>query len=562
MTLRNLLPLAAGMMLALNACTENTGQSPSGDGLVRINAAHIYTMNPQQPEVDSLVYDAQGKILETGSRQALAEQYPDAEVIDFDNQTIIPGLIDAHGHLYNLGVTKMQADLVGAESLEAALERLQEHAQTLPEGSWLLGRGWDQNDWPGQEFPTNGDLDALFPDRPVWLRRVDGHAAWANSAAMAQVKQRLEGDWQPDGGLIMRNEDGVPNGIFIDGAMDLVDAAVPVADEELMERALDYALEETARFGLTGVHEAGTSWPLLQLYLKRSREGRLPLRVYAMADGANETLARLCEMGPIEDESGRVLARSVKLYADGALGSRGAAMIEPYTDAPETKGLLFHKNQALLSLVAKAMGCGLQVNTHAIGDAANEQVLDTYQDAMEQVPNHLGRHRIEHAQVVQVSDISRFRELGLIASMQPTHATSDMPWAEQRVGAERILGAYAWQRFISAAVPLALGSDFPVESANPLFGLYSAVARSDHEGMPEEGWYPEQRLSIEQALAGFTRDAAYAAFMENEVGQLKAGLRADFVVLDENIMAMEPEEILSLDVMSTWIDGAAVYQRP
>lgn len=562
MTLRKLFPFALTTLALLSACQQSTPPAVTDVGVTLVKAQRIYTMNPDQPLVEALVYDQQGQILAAGKQQQLAAQYASAEIKDFGQATIIPGLIDAHGHLFNLGLTKMQADLVGAQSLEEALQRLQRHATDLPADAWLLGRGWDQNDWPEQIFPTAADLDELFPDRPVWLTRIDGHAGWANSAAMAMAERDLSGEWQPEGGFIMRDDEQQANGIFIDGAMSLIAGTIPPPDQALMSRAVDLAVAETSRYGLTGVHEAGTPWSVLQLYLQRSREGHLPIRIYAMADGANETLARLCETGPINDDSGHVIARSVKLYADGALGSRGAALLEPYSDAPETKGLLFHQDQSLLALVTKAMGCGLQVNTHAIGDAANRQVLEVYADAMKQVPDHVGRHRIEHAQIVQVEDISRFRELDLIASMQPTHATSDMPWAEQRVGSKRILGAYAWQRFLSAQVPLALGSDFPVESANPLLGLYAAVSRADLKGEPMEGWYPEQRLDIEQALAGFTRDAAFAAFMEDQVGQLKTGYRADFVVLNQDLLQIAAEEILQTEVLSTWLDGEQIYSRP
>lgn len=567
-----MLLLAASLLAAcdrnMNAPTaaittgETSSQTNAETHLTRLQAAHIYTGDPELQEVEALVYNATGKIVDRGNRAEMASQYPDAQVQDLGTATVIPGLIDAHGHLLNLGMTKLQADLVGASSLEEALERLQKHAEQLPPGAWLLGRGWDQNDWPGQAFPSAADLNALFPERPVWLTRIDGHAGWGNHLALAQASVDLSGAWQPEGGLIMRDASGEPTGILVDGAMNLVDAAIPPPDRALLEQALDLALAETARYGLTGVHEAGTPWPVLQLYLERSQAGRLPLRIYAMADGDNETLDQLCANGFIQDESGRVSARSVKLYADGALGSRGAALLAPYSDAPETQGLLFHSDEKLHQLVAKAMACGLQVNTHAIGDAANRQVLDAYAAALAEHPKQQsGRHRIEHAQVVSLTDIPRFQELSLIASMQPTHATSDMPWAEQRVGPERILGAYAWQKFIAARVPLALGSDFPVESANPMLGLYAAVSRADLSGLPEGGWYPDQRLMRQQALAGFTRDAAYAGFMEEQVGQLRAGMQADFVALDGDYFDIPVAQIAQLQVLSTWIDGEMIYQK-
>lgn len=537
----------------------NNASGPSGAMTLFIQAT-IHTLDQAQPQVDAMAINREGRIVALATSAELKAAYPDAQVHDLQGATVVPGLIDAHGHLLNLGMGRMRVDLAGADSKAEILRRLREHAAALPEGAWLMGRGWDQNDWPEQVFPSKHDLDAAFPQRPVWLRRIDGHAGWANSAALSQVSRDLSGDWQVAGGLIQRNEQGEPSGIFIDGAMALIDQAVPPPSAREMNQALDLALAETARLGLTGVHDAGASWPTLQMYLRYSERGQLPIRVYAMADGDGETLRQLCANGSVEDVAGRVISRSVKLYADGALGSRGAALQAPYSDAPETSGLLFHRDEALTALVKRAMACGLQVNTHAIGDAANRQVLEAYALAMDEVVDHVGRHRIEHAQIVQLDDIPMFKELGLIASMQPTHATSDMPWAEERVGPQRILGGYAWRRFDEAGVRLALGSDFPVESADPLWGIYAAISRQDHVGQPQGGWYADQRLSAYEALKGFTLDAAYAAFMEDEVGSLSVGKRADFVVLDRDILNIPADQILQTQVLATWLDGQPVYR--
>lgn len=554
-----MISLLLAASLLLTACQPTGGDALNADGITVVSAQRIVTLDEAAPEVTALAFDDEGVIVALGETATLLDAYDGAEHVDLGEVSLIPGLIDAHGHLLNLGMTRLQADLVGAASLDETLQRLQQHEASLPAGAWLLGRGWDQNDWPEKGFPTRQDLDALFPERPVWLRRIDGHAGWANSVALATISEDLSGDWQPEGGYIQRDEMDQPSGILVDSAMAMIDQQVPPPSAELVDQALDLALAETARYGLTGVHDAGTAWPVLQRYLQREREGRLPLRIYAMADGASETFDRLCEAGPLGSPNGRVYARSVKLYADGALGSRGAALIKPYSDAPGTRGLLFHADQALTELVTKAMGCGLQLNTHAIGDDANRQVLSAYDQAMESVPGHPGRHRIEHAQIIRIADIARLRQLGLIASMQPTHATSDMPWAEDRVGPQRILGGYAWRRFLSARVPLALGSDFPVESANPLLGIYAAVSRQDLEGQPAGGWYPEQRLQIEEALRGFTLDAAYAAYMEDAVGSLSVGKRADFVALDRDLLATPVAEIPAIQVVSTWLDGEQIY---
>src|SRR5690606_1369818 len=440
------------------------------------------------------------------------------------------------------------------------LQRLAAFGRERPEG-WLLGRGWDQNNWPGQQFPTAADLDALFPDRPVWLRRVDGHAGWANSAAMALVERELAGDWQPEGGRIMRDAQGRPTGVFIDAAMDLVDAVRPTADAALATRALELGMQAAVAHGLTGVHDAGVSLAQLEAYRTLADAGRMPLRVHAMADGDAAALAELCRSGLYEHPGGRLQMRAVKLFVDGALGSRGAALLEDYSDEHGNRGLLLLSPEQLADVVERARDCGVQVATHAIGDRGNRLVLDAYAGALGEAGGEL-RWRIEHAQILEPGDIPRLSALGVIASMQPTHATSDMPWAEDRLGPQRILGAYAWRKLRDEGARLALGSDFPVESVDPRLGLYSAVTRSDAQGQPAGGWLPQEKLTAFEALRGFTRDAAWAGFAEDEVGSLAVGKRADFVVLAEDPLAVEPAVLRELTVLSTWVDGEPVYRKP
>lgn len=526
-------------------------------GITVLHNVRIHTMNPDQPVAGTMAFDSEGRIVAVGG--ALMDQYPQAQRLDGGGATVVPGFIDAHAHLTNLGVARSNADLTGTASKSEIIIRLQEMAASLPESSWLLGRGWDQNDWPQTDFPSAADLDAHFPDRPVWLTRIDGHAGWANSAAMALVEQNLTGDWQPEGGQIFRTESGQPSGIFLDAARALVESARPPYDEAYLDRALDRALAETARHGLTGVHEAGVNSATLERYQRRIDAGRFPIRVYAMAGGDGDALARLCADGPIH--SPRLVARSVKLYADGALGSRGAALHAPYSDDADNRGVLIRQPDELAALAAKGMGCGLQVNIHAIGDRGNTVSIDALSHAMEQHPDHSSRHRVEHVQVISSDDIRRMGELELIASVQPTHATSDMYWAEARLGSERVADSYAWQALLAADVPLALGSDFPVESVSPLLGFYAAVTRQDTKGWPDGGWRAAQRLSRQQALHGFTLGAAYAAFMEDEVGSLTAGKRADFVLLDQDLMTVEAEKLPQIQVIATYLDGRAIYTR-
>jgi predicted amidohydrolase YtcJ len=510
-----------------------------------------------------MVVGADGRIVAVGPHAVLAKAHPGARREDFGTATVVPGLIDAHGHLLGFGLALLNADLVGTSGKAEILDRLRAFEKDLPEGAWLLGRGWDQNDWPEgeREFPTAADLDAVFPNRPVWLERVDGHAGWANTAAMRAVGRDLDGRWQVDGGEIVRR-DGRATGVFVDAAAALVDARVPPVTPELMRRALSKAFPELLKVGLTGVHDAGTSREVLAVLRELADAGELPIRVNAWADGDGDALADRCRDGRYRHPGGRLQMRAVKLYADGALGSRGALLRADYSDAPGQRGLPVTSPEALEAAMRKAKACGLQVATHAIGDGGNHTVLDLYARVLGAAAGGDHRWRIEHAQIVALGDIPRFRALGVIASMQPTHATSDMPWAEQRVGPSRIVGGYAWRKFRDADVRLALGSDFPVERIDPLLGLYAAVSRQDAAGQPGAGWYANERLTGYEALRGFTLDAAWAGFMEDELGSLVAGKRADFVVLSDDPVSSAPAQLLKTRVVSTWVDGKPAWRAP
>ena len=528
-----------------------------------LTATRVHTSDPDRPVVEALAWDATGRVLAVGDAKALLARYPDAKRIDAAGKTVIPGLIDAHGHVMGLGYALMRVDLVDARDKAEVVARLRAYEKQLPPNAWLLGSGWDQNDWPEKAFPTAADLDAAFPERPVWLERVDGHAGWANSAALraaaTKAARPLEGDWQPDGGRIERIE-GKPSGVFVDAAMSLVHAVVPAPDTAYRRQALEKALQAAVRNGLTGVHDMGVSREDLALMVQFADEQRLPLRIDAYADGDGAALADLCARGLYGHAGGRLQMRGVKLYADGALGSRGAALLEDYSDDPGNRGLLVTEPGALEAAMRKAHGCGVQVATHAIGDRGNRLVLDAYQRVLGGTAKMDHRWRIEHAQVVAPEEFPRFAELGVIASMQPTHATSDMPWAQDRLGPVRIKGAYAWQRMQANGVKLALGSDFPVESVDPRRGLHAAVTRQDVHDHPAGGWRAAERLSAAEALRGFTADAAWAAHDERDVGRLAPGFRADFVVLDEDPLAVPGEQLDDLHVRSTWVDGKPVYE--
>jgi predicted amidohydrolase YtcJ len=558
--LRSVIGVAVMGLCAL-AAGERATASPAPETTVLL-AARIDTMDVAQPRVQAMAFDAGGSILALGDRTALLARYPGARRIDAGEATVIPGMIDAHGHVSGLGMTHLTADLVGTRSKAEILQKLRDFATTLPSGAWLIGQGWDQNDWAQHAFPTAADLDAAFPDRPVWLSRIDGHAGWANTAAMREVKRDLSGDWQPDGGRIVRDAQGKATGVLVDGAMSLVDGVVPVPDDPTVERALRLAMQDAVAHGLTGVHDAGIPLSQLRIYQRLADRGDMPMRVTAFADGDSDALSWLCANGTYQHPSHRLRMRTVKLYIDGALGSRGAALLQDYSDDAANTGLLMMQPTQLQAVVAKARRCGVQIATHAIGDRGNRLVLDAYATALGADAATLDhRWRIEHAQVLALGDIPRLAQLHVIASMQPTHATSDMPWAEERIGPQRIVGAYAWRQMRDSGARLALGSDFPVESVDPRLGLHAAVTRADAEGKPPGGWHPEEKLTAYEALRGFTLDAAYAGFAENEVGSLAVGKRADFVLLAQDPLTVDPAVLRELTVLATYVDGKPVFER-
>jgi predicted amidohydrolase YtcJ len=550
------LGLIASSMVAAAWCS----QAFAADVTV-VNAARIHTMDVAHPHVQAMAYDATGKLLALGDTDALLKAYPNAKRIDAGKATIVPGLIDAHGHVGGLGIAMMAADLVDTRDKAEILARLREFAATIPKDAWIVGRGWDQNDWPEKVFPTAADLDAVFPDRPVWLERIDGHAGWANTAALRAVKKDLAGDWQPDGGRIERDANKQPTGILVDGAMMLVEDARPPLDDATAERALTIAMQSAVEHGLTGVHDAGISLAEFRRYQRLVDRGAMPMRITAMAGGDGDALELLCHDGLYKHASGRLQMRTVKLYADGALGSRGAAMLADYTDDHGNRGLELMSPEAMQAAVDKAKRCGVQVATHAIGDRGNRNTLDAYARALGSDSNTDHRWRIEHAQVIAPEDLPRLAQLHVIASMQPTHATSDMPWAEDRVGHSRIVGAYAWRQLRDSGARLALGSDFPVESVDPRLGLYAAATRADAQGLPIGGWYPDEKLTAFEALRGFTLDAAFAGFAEHDVGSLEVGKRADFVIFEEDPLAISPAGLRDLTVDATYVDGKPVFER-
>jgi predicted amidohydrolase YtcJ len=478
-------------------------------------------------------------------------------LIDGDGQTLIPGLIDAHGHILSYGLSLLRVDLVGTETETEAVQRVVDFAENSEQLEWIQGRGWNQVLWDSNEFPSAMSLDAALSDKPVWLSRVDGHAGWANSAAMelAGVDRRSE---DPDGGQIIRDEDGNPTGVFIDNAMTLIRSQIPAISMEEQKFALRTAMLELAKQGLTSVHDAGAGSDTIEAYKQLLDDGPLPIRVNVMLSAGDSFYEQRLNEGHYRSADDTLTMNSVKIAADGALGSRGAAMIDDYSDQSGHTGLLLHNPERLEYFMRAAMNAGFQVNTHAIGDNANKAVLDNYEQLIAETNSRDLRHRVEHAQILRYEDILRFAELGVIPSMQATHATSDKNMAVDRIGEVRIQGAYAWRKLIDAGALIANGSDFPVESPNPFFGLHAAITRQDKNNQPPGGWFPEEKMTAIEAFASFTIDAAYSGHQEKLLGTLEPGKKADFIILDRNIFAIDESEIWQIEVEQTWVNGQRV----
>ena len=498
---------------------------------------------------DGLIIGDDGKVVRTVRGNELSRLNFQKKV-DGQGRTLLPGLIDAHGHIMSLGFTAMQLDLTGTNSLADFQQRLRSYAAANPDVHWIVGRGWNQELWPDQRFPTSADLDAVVRDRPVWLERIDGHAAIANSAAM-KAAGITAATQAPAGGRI-------ENGLFVDAAQGLIDKSVPPPSAKDLDQAFAKAQEILLGYGVTATAVMGTPLDYWETMLRSGDAGGLRMRVFDYAEGVAplKTITR-----PTPWLYGdRLRMVGVKLYADGALGSRGAFLKQPYSDKPDTRGLQFHSDAELLNLANTAAAAGFQVATHAIGDAANAQVISTYEQLAMKYPGDR-RWRIEHVQVVDPIDIPRIARAGIIASMQPTHQTSDRLMAEKRLGPNRLAGAYAWNTILKTGAHLAFGSDYPVESPNPFPGLAAAISRQDMNGEPPGGWRPQERVSFETALAGFTREAAYASFAEDRVGALEPGKWADFILIDRDPTQVDAQALYGTQVLETWVAGKKAWER-
>jgi predicted amidohydrolase YtcJ len=555
--------LSALALLPSTLHAQAATAQPAARAELIITGARIYTVDENRPMAEAMAV-AGGRILFVGStRGAMALRGPATNVMDVGGQTIIPGMIDAHVHLLNLGNTLRNVDLVGTKSYDEVVARVVERARSAPAGSWIIGRGWDQNDWGADtRFPTHEALSRAVPNHPVVLTRVDGHATLVNEMAM-RAANLTAATQDPSGGRIERGTGGAPTGVLIDRAMGIVSSKIPPASRAQTREAILGAIQETAKWGLTGVHDAGVSRSTIDIYESLAREGRYDLRNYIMiAAGDSATLNHYLRLGPQSGLHGnRIWIRSIKISSDGALGSRGAAMLEPYSDDPNNRGLLLVDPAFIQNVARRALTRGFQLNVHAIGDRGNRVTLDAFEKALTAVPRADHRFRVEHAQIVNPADIPRFAKLDVIPSMQAVHQTSDMYWAGTRVGEERLTGAYAWRSLLNTGVIIPNGSDFPVEATNPLLSFHSAVSRQDEKNFPEGGWRPAEKMTREEALKSMTIWPAYASFSEKSVGSLTAGKLADFVILDRDIMRVPDSEILGTRVVATYLGGRPIYRR-
>ena len=543
----------AAMLLAvcLIGSSHSQSEQPDVPDLVLINGT-IITMDAKTPRAEALAIRGD-KIVWLGDATSAPKG---KKTIDLKNQFVFPGLMDSHAHITGLGTARVTIDLVGTENVEAIATKVKDRVAGSGPGEWILGRGWDQNDWPKKEFPTAADLDRVAPNHPVFLERIDGHAGWVNSAAL-KIGGITSATKDPEGGKIYRDASGNPTGVLVDTAMELVTSKMQALSQEELIKRTKLAAEDALSKGITMIHDAGSSKSDIAAWRTMAENNDLPIRIYSMVGMPSEFGEEYLKTGP--QHYGPYLdVRSMKLLVDGAMGSRGAAMLEPYVDDPGNTGLLMWKEDELLRVLRAAKKSGIQLGIHAIGNRANRMILDAY----EKVGVRGLRWRIEHAQLLSGQDIPRFATLDVIASMQPIHATSDMPWYADRVGAERTkIGGYVWRSLLNHKTIIAGGSDAPVEDINPLWGIYAGITRQDHKGKPEGGWYPEQRVTSQEVIRMFTIDSAYAAFREKELGTLTVGKWADMIVVPQNLLTCDPKAMINMKVQYTIVGGQVRYQH-
>jgi predicted amidohydrolase YtcJ len=536
-------------VLSLALFFSSCGKKEQAD-LIIYNAT-IYTVNDQFEKVEAFAVK-DGKILGLGSSKDIQSKYEAKEEVNADGKSVYPGFIDAHAHFFGYGQSLQTADLRDTKSWDEILERLKAFAKTHPDG-WLIGNGWDQNDWENKAFPTNEKLTELFPNRPVLLNRVDGHAAVVNQKAFDEAG--IKGEQKLVGGDML-TANGKLTGVLIDNAVGLVDSKIPSPDEKLATKILTDAQTNCFAAGLTTIDDCGLPFQAVDFIEKMQKDGKLKMRLYVMLSDAEQNYDYLFKRGAIKTD--RLNVRSFKVYADGALGSRGACLLHPYSDMPAKSGFLLSNRKHFEEVAEKIAAHNFQMCTHAIGDSANRVMLNIYNKVLKGKNDK--RWRIEHAQVVNSNDFALFGKANIIPSVQPTHATSDMYWAGERLGPERVKDAYAYKQLLKQNGWIPLGTDFPVENINPLLTFYAATVREDAKGFPKGGFQMENALTPEEALRGMTIWAAKANFEEKEKGSLETGKFADFVILDHDILKSTPQNILKTKVLKTYLNGEKVYE--
>jgi len=542
--MRTLLAMAI-ILLSMNSCTQKKVD------LLILNST-VYKVDESFSTTEAMAID-QGKIVATGTSEEIQKQFKGESVVDAGGNFIYPGFNDAHCHFNGYATNLMQyADLRDTRSPEEILVILKEHHDKFG-GDWILGRSWDQNDWEKKEFPNKEILDEFFPDIPVYLVRVDGHAGWCNSKALEIAG--ITAETKISGGEVLV-ENGQPTGILIDNAEGLVMRHVPEITREQQVKGLLEAQQNCFAAGLTSLTDCGLDKNTILLMDEMQKDGKLKMRIDAMLNPTEENFEHFVKKGIYKTD--RLLVNTIKIYADGALGSRGALLLADYADDPGNHGLQIETQEFYDSICQLAFTNNYVVATHAIGDGGNRLVLDTYAKFLKGKNDR--RWRIEHAQIIHPDDFEKFAKYSIVPSIQATHCTSDMPWAEDRLGPERINGAYAYQTLLKQNGWIPNGTDFPVENIYPLYTFYSSVFRTDHSGWPEGGWHIDEGLSREQALRSITTWAATSSFEEKEKGQLVPGMLADFVVLDTDLMTASPEEVLDAKVLSTWSGGEKVFE--
>lgn len=539
------------------------GMTRAEDADLLLTNGNIYTVTEKQPKAEAVAVKA-NRIVFVGSNKD-AKKFHAAKIVDLHGRTVVPGFTDAHCHIFGIGEREMRLNLEGTNSIEDFLTRVKEHVDETPPGKWIFGRGWIETFWKPPQFPTRRELDKIAPKNPVFLTRADGHASIANSAALkiAKIDQNTP---DPFGGQILKKS-GEPNGMLLDNAQDLVARNIPKPTEGEREEALLRGIDREIKLGWCEIQNAGSHKEDIDLIRKAFEAGKIKIRFVNAVYGPGEDAQNFLRDGlTINAFDSHFTQRTIKVIFDGALGSRGAALLKPYSDAPETSGFLTEKPKELRPMFEQALRRGIQVETHAIGDRANRLILDLYEQAFKAVPPdewkiREPRWRIEHAQIVDPDDISRFAKLGVIPSMQPSHAISDLFFAPARLGMNRLAGAYAWQSFLKTGCMIAGGSDAPVERGEPMIEFYAAIARKSTKGESGEGWHPEQAVSRKDALKMFTLWPAYAAFEEKDKGSIEVGKLADFTVLTRDIMKVPEKEILETRNEMTVIGGEIVYVR-